>query len=380
MNVLVLNSGSSSIKAAVFDRHGQALHRSVRDLSVAAADPDHGAALDDLLLEMETAGRAAPFAAVAHRVVHGGSRFTGATRLDAAALDELHEISTLAPLHNNRNLAGIEAARQRFAGVPQFAVFDTAFHHTLPEHVRRYALPDDLDTPEPIRRYGFHGLSHAWVARVAARLLQRPLDRTHLITLHLGSGASVTAIERGRSVDTSMGWTPLEGLMMSTRCGDLDPAIPLHLQRQCNLSAEEVEELLNHRGGLAGICGDGDMRRVHERADQGDATAQLALDMYWHRIRKYVGAYCAVLGHVDALVFTGGIGENDARTRAAVCRGLEGLGFRLDVARNDRRDESARAIHAQGSGAAIFVVPTDEEAEIARQVLDSLLGGEESSG
>jgi acetate kinase len=377
MNVLVLNCGSSSVKAAVFDPQGDAVQRSVRDLSAPNVASPHRTALVDILHEISPDGEAG-FGSVAHRVVHGGHDFIDVTRIDATVLEALRNLRSLAPLHNTANLAGIEVCLQLFPDVPQFAVFDTAFHRTLPEHAQRYPLPEAPDARQPIRRFGFHGISHAWVTGIAARLLGKPTNRTNLISLHLGSGASITAIENGRSVETSMGWTPLEGLMMSTRCGDLDPAIPLHLQREGNLSSEQVEDLLNRQAGLAGVCGESDMRRVHERADAGDADARLALDMYWHRIRKYIGAYFAVLGTIDALVFTGGVGENDPRTRAAACRGLDALGLRLDATRNRVPNDQARAIHDASAPTPIFVIPADEEAAMAHQVLDRLRRGTES--
>jgi acetate kinase len=304
---------------------------------------------------------------VGHRVVHGGERFHRPAVIDDEVLAAIRRLIPLAPLHNPSNLLGIEAALKRFPHVPQVAVFDTAFHQTLPAAAYRYALPRELYEQHGVRRYGFHGASHAFVAKQAARLLDRPLADLNLITLHLGNGASAAAIRSGVCIDTSMGMTPLEGLVMGTRSGDLDPAIPFYLIRQLGYSPEQVESLLNKESGLKGVCGAGDMREIQQRADQGDEFALLALEIFCYRVKKYIGAYLAVLGRLDALVFTGGIGENSAPVRDGVCTGLGHLGITIDPARN--REPSGRAAEIQGAGGAVkvLVVRTNEELEIALQ-------------
>jgi len=248
-------------------------------------------------------------------------------------------------------------------------VFDTAFHQSMPPAAYRYALPERLYQDYQVRRYGFHGTSHRYVAGEAARLLGRPLEQCNLITLHLGNGASATAIRNGHSVDTSMGMTPLEGLVMGTRSGDIDPAIPFYLQRVAGMAPEAIESLLNRESGLTGLCGASDMREVRQRADGGDAAARLALEVTGHRLKKYIGAYYAVLGRVDAVIFTGGIGENDAALRAQTCDGLQALGIQLDPVINAEASREVRSISPPGSPVPVLVIPTDEELEIARQTL-----------
>jgi acetate kinase len=266
-------------------------------------------------------------------------------------------------------------ARTLYPNVPQVAVFDTAFHSTMPERAYRYALPTELTSRLGIRRYGFHGTSHAYVSRVAAEHLGRPLSELNLITLHLGNGASAAAIEGGRSIDTSMGMTPLEGLVMGSRSGDLDPAVVLYLQREGGLSVDEVDSLLNQGSGLKGLAGSNDVRRLAEHADAGDAAADVALEIFCYRVRKYVGAYAVALGRLDGLIFTAGVGQHSARVRAAVCSGLGILGVQLDSARNDGPDADSsdpslpRTISTAESRVPILVVPTNEELEIARQAL-----------
>jgi acetate kinase len=254
-------------------------------------------------------------------------------------------------------------------------VFDTAFHHTLPEHAFRYAVPDEWRTRHGVRRYGFHGISHRYVADRTARALGRPLEELNLISLHLGNGASATAIRAGRSVDTSMGLTPLEGLVMGTRSGDLDPAVPLHVQRVAGLAPEAVDDALNHRSGLLALAGTNDVRELLERERNGEPRARLALEIYAYRIKKYLGAYTAVLGRVDAVAFTGGVGENAARVRSLACADLEGLGIALDEDSNARASDEPREIGRSGAPVHVLVVPTDEELQIARETLAVLRGG-----
>jgi len=289
--------------------------------------------------------------------------------VDDAVLARIRELTPLAPLHNPANIAGIEATRRAFPDVPQVAVFDTAFHQTLPEAAHTYAVPLAWRDEFAVRRYGFHGTSHRYVSRRAAAFLGRPITDTNVIVLHLGNGASAGAIRAGRSVDTSMGLTPLEGLVMGTRSGDLDPAIPEYLQRVAGLDAAAVDAALNRESGLLGLAGSGDLRDVDRKAAAGDPAARLALDVYCHRIRKYVGAYYAVLGRVDAVVFTAGVGENAAQIRALSLAGLERLGIAVDAGRNEAEERGERFVSPADAEVAVLVIPTDEEIEIARQAL-----------
>jgi acetate kinase len=393
MKVLLLNSGTSPIQLQLLlmpagerlaegavtrigEGHGR-VRLALGGEPARAGDieaPDHRSALDAIVAGLRDDAGLDPahLGAVGHRVVHGGERFSAPLRVDGGTLRKLEGLSPLAPLHNPANLLGIRVCLERFPEVPQVAVFDTAFHQSLPPHAYHYALPEGLYTDHGVRRYGFHGTSHAYVARAAAEFLGRALGELRLITLHLGNGASAAAVAGGRSVDTTMGFTPLEGLMMGTRSGDLDPAVALWLVREHGLDPSEAEHLLNHESGLKGVAGVNDMREVQARADQGDERARLALEMYAYRIRKTLGAYTAVLGRVDAVVFTGGIGENSAPVRAAACQGLEGLGIALDPARNRATASAARDLSAGDAPVRVLVVPTDEELEIARQALSLL--------
>lgn len=393
MKVLVINSGSSSIKYQLFDMSAaqvlasglierigepQALHRhtdsqgGVNETESEHAIPTHRDGLLEIgkvLRESGAIHHLSGLSAIGHRVVHGGEYFRKPTLIDDAVIGRIREMIPLAPLHNPANLMGIEVALQAAPDIPQVAVFDTAFHQSIPQHAWRYALPEKLYLEQHVRRYGFHGTSHHYVAKQAAQQLGKSISSLNLITLHLGNGASAAAISQGLSVDTSMGMTPLEGLIMGTRCGDIDPAIHFYLGREAGLSNEEVETLLNKESGLKGICGSNDMREVHRLADAGDKRARLALKMYCYRIKKYIGAYYAVLGHVDALVFTGGIGENDAQTRAQSCAGMTSLGIDIDSAKNSHHGEDAFDISSDASAVSILVIPTDEELEIALQTV-----------
>jgi acetate kinase len=343
-----------------------------REVRRPAAAPDHRTALG-LMVEALTRGEGAvlgslaDIAAVGHRVVHAAERFTGSVRLDPEVLAALEACVPLAPLHNPPNLVGVRAALDLLPGAVHVGVFDTAFHQTLAPEAYLYAVPYDLYARHGVRRYGFHGTSHRYVALRAAAMLGRPPAEVNLITAHLGNGCSITAIEAGRSVDTSMGLTPLEGLVMGTRSGDLDPAIVFHLARTLGLPMERLEDLLNRESGLLGLSGvSSDMREVQAAADRGHGRARLALAIFSRRLRKYIGAYTAVLGRVDALVFTGGIGENSAPVREQTCRGLEPVGYALDAARNAAPGRGERDVAAPDSRSRILVVPTDEEAMIAR--------------
>lgn len=365
--VFVVNSGSSSIKYQLLDvETGEVeLTGLVDRIGETGEAPDHTAALASILPQV--VGR--PIAAVGHRVVHGGALFASATLVDADVEAAIEKLSALAPLHNPANLLGIRAARAALPEVPHVAVFDTAFHQTMPASAYTYALPVELADHYGIRRYGFHGTSHKYVSERTALFLEKPLDSLRTIVLHLGNGASMAAIAGGISVDTSMGFTPLQGLVMGTRSGDLDPAVLLHLQREAGLSVDELDDLLNKRSGLLGLTGSGDMRDVQRFAIEGDPAAVLALRVWAHRIRHYVGAYTAQLGGVDALVFTAGVGENSAYLRSLALAGLEFIGISVDPALNAAPSRGERRISPAGAPVDVLVIPTNEELEIARQTL-----------
>lgn len=307
--------------------------------------------------------------AIGHRVVHGGERFIGPTRIDEAVLAAIEQLAELAPLHNPANAEGIRVALALFPAIPQVAVFDTAFHQSMPPKAYRYAVPELWYRDFGIRRYGFHGTSHRYVAGKAAGLLQRPLAELNLITLHLGNGASVCAIAGGVCVDTSMGFTPLEGLVMGTRSGDIDPSIPLFLQQSQNLSATQIGHDLNHESGLQGLAGTNDMKTLLARMQQGDPEAALAVQVYTYRIKKYLGAYFAVLGKVDAVVFTGGIGENAAEIRQLCSENLDNLGISVDTSANHQPLACVGRISRKGSPVALLVIATDEALQIAHEAL-----------
>lgn len=364
--ILVLNSGSSSVKYRLFDLDTeQVLAQGLieRIGEPGSAIPDHRAAIADIVRRLDH--EVAALAGIGHRVVHGGESFNRAVVVDDAVLAAIREAIPLAPLHNPPNLLGIEVCREHWPHVPQVAVFDTAFHQTMPPEAYRYALPEDCYTHWRVRRYGFHGTSFAYITRRVAAYLNQ--ERVNLIALHLGNGASACAIRANQSIDTSMGLTPLAGLIMGTRSGDIDPGVVGYLAERLEQSAAEVERLLNRDSGLKGIAGSNDMRDVLARAEAGEARAKLAIAMYGYRIKHYIGAYYAVLGRVDALVFTGGIGEHAAPIRREVCQGLAHLGLILDLDANQQPGPGITALHAGHSAIQILVVPTDEEWEIARQ-------------
>ncbi|GMV44430.1 MAG: acetate kinase [Myxococcales bacterium] len=380
MKVLVLNAGSSSIKFELFTMPEETV--SVRGLLQRIGEPDPELSWTDgerhaqrvaaadhaegLALILEALDGGSPVDAVGHRVVHGGEDFADTVAITDEVERALERHSQLAPLHNPPNLLGIRVARKLLPGVPQVAVFDTAFHQTMPRHAFLYAVPYELYTDLGVRRYGFHGTSHRYVSERAAALLGRPLAETNSITCHLGNGASITAVRGGRSVDTSMGMTPLEGLVMGTRSGDLDPAILPTLGRLRGLSLPELDTLLNKRSGLLGLSGrSNDMRALLAAETDGDERAAIALDVYAYRVRKYIGAYLAVLGTVHTVVFTAGVGENAPAVRARILDGLGPLGLELDGEKNGAaRGESD--IATTGSATRIFVIPTREELVIAR--------------
>jgi acetate kinase len=365
--VFVVNSGSSSIKYQVVNvETGEAV---VNGLIERIGEPgskakDHVAGMK---IALDALGTGHDIAAVGHRVVHGGTLFTEATIITDTVEKQIDALTPLAPLHNPANLIGIRAARKAMPDLPQVAVFDTAFHKTLSPAAFTYAIDAKVASKYAVRRYGFHGTSHKYVSERAAEFLGRPLKDTKTIVLHLGNGASACAVDGGESIDTSMGMTPLEGLVMGTRSGDLDPAILSYLHREAGLGFDELDDLLNHNSGLLGLTGEGDMRDVQDAASGGDAKAEAALAVYRHRIRHYVGAYLAQLGRLDALVFTAGVGENSVALRSQALEGLEGLGISVDPARNAAKSRAARYISPDGSPVAVLVIPTNEELEIARQ-------------
>ncbi|WP_431727743.1 acetate/propionate family kinase [Verrucosispora sp. TAA-831] len=360
--ILVLNCGSSSVKYRLYDGDRVLDKGTVERIGEAGGDaPDHAGAVRRILAGLDLTG----LTAVGHRVVHGGRRFTAPTLVDDEVLAAITELVPLAPLHNPANLAGIAEARAVLPEVPQVAVFDTAFHHTLPDSAATYAIDREVAQRYGVRRYGFHGTSHSYVSRRTAELLDRPYAEVNTITLHLGNGASACAVEHGRSVATSMGMSPLEGLVMGTRSGDLDPTVVFHLRREGGLGVDEIDDLLNHRSGLLGLSGVNDMREVLSRRAAGDEAATLAFDVYCRRITGYVGAYYALLGRVDAVTFTAGVGEHAAPVRAAALAGLERLGITVDPERNAGQGD--RFVSPDGAEVAVCVVGTDEEREIARE-------------
>ncbi len=309
-------------------------------------------------------------AGVGHRVVHGGEDFKKPVIVTDVVMDALKALIPLAPLHNPANITGIEASMRMVPGVPQVAVFDTAFHQSIPEHAYLYGLPYELYEKYRVRRYGFHGTSYSYVSRKAAEYLNCPPNELKSICLHLGNGASIAAIDCGKCVDTSMGLTPLEGLVMGTRSGDLDPAILFYLARETGMDLTDLDTLLNKKSGLKGICDNNDMRSIGRLAANGDLRAQLAIEIFCYRIKKYVGAYLAVLGSADCLVFTGGIGENDTNVRNKCLQGMEKLGISLDPQKNSCVTDNVLEIQGDGSSCKILVIPTNEELEIASQTLN----------
>ncbi|WP_328370640.1 acetate kinase [Micromonospora zamorensis] len=368
--VLVLNCGSSSVKWRRYDGEQVLDHGTVERVGEPGGGPaDHASAVRQILDGLDLTG----LTAVGHRVVHGGRKFSAPVLVDDAVLAAIKDLVPLAPLHNPANLAGIEVARAALPNIPQVAVFDTAFHHTLPEAAATYAIDREVAERYGIRRYGFHGTSHAYVSRRTAQLLGRPYEQLNTITLHLGNGASACAVANGRSVATSMGMSPLQGLVMGTRSGDLDPTVIFHLRREGGLSVDEIDDLLNHRSGLLGLTGVNDMREVLQRRAAGDRAAELAFDVYCRRITGYVGAYYALLGHVDAITFTAGVGEHAAPVRAAALAGLDRLGIAVDDVRNG--GEGDRVISPDGAEVSVCVIRTDEEREIARQTRDVVARG-----
>lgn len=393
-NVLVINCGSSSLKYQLLDmtderllakglveRIGleQGIHACTapgrpefrQELPIA----DHAAAFALVLAALTSpehgvVSSMAEVSAVGHRVVHAGEKYSGSVLITADVIDALRECIPLAPLHNPANITGIEAAMTVMPGVPQVGVFDTAFHQTMPDRAYIYAIPYHLYTDYQIRRYGFHGTSHRYVTLRAAQILERDVKDLNFITCHLGNGASVAAVKGGRSIDTSMGLTPLEGLMMGTRSGDIDPSIVGYLTRRLDLSLAQVENMLNKESGMLGISGiSSDLRDVEQAYARGNDRARLALEVYGYHIRKYIGSYAVALGRVDAIIFTAGVGEHASLVREWACKGLDAIGAVLDPFKNaTRHDESI--ISKAASRVRIMIVPTNEELMIARDTRD----------
>ncbi len=363
---LVLNCGSSTVKYQVVDTTADG------PLAVGLVErvTDHGQAIREIIAELsrpESGVNMADITVVGHRVVQGGEEFSAPTIVDDDVERRIALLSTLAPLHNPANVAGIAAARHAFPDLPHVAIFDTAFHATLPEDAYTYAIDRMVAKEHGIRRYGFHGTSHGYVSRETARAMGKDVRDINVIVLHLGNGASACAVRAGLSIDTSMGLTPLEGLVMGTRSGDIDPAVVLHLKRAAGMNVDEVDTLLNRQSGMIGLTGHSDMRDVARAIGEGDHDAKLGFDVYCRRIKGYVGAYYAHLGTLDAITFTAGVGENDAAVREHSLAGLEQFGIVVDKERNAERSKRARLISTDDSRVQVWVVPTNEEREIALQ-------------
>ncbi len=371
LSVLVLNAGSSSVKYQVVDPADESVMSGGHLDRVDETGLDR--ALGEVLSRLEDDRvSASGLLAIGHRVVHGGAQFTGPVVVDDDILAAIDQLARLAPIHNPPAAAAIRHAIDAFPGLPQVAVFDTAWFADLPDASATYAIDAEVAAHAGIRRYGMHGTSHAYVAAEAAAFLERAPDDLDLVTLHLGNGASAAAISRGRPVETSMGLTPLEGLVMGTRAGDVDPGVLLHLLRHAGMGVGELEDFLHHRSGLQGMAGLHDFRDLLDAVDSGDARAETAYGVYCHRLRKYVGAYLAVLGGADALVFTAGVGENVPRVREDALRGLDAFGIQVDPARNRRPYGGTRRVGSSSSRVEVLVVPTNEELAIARLVVELL--------
>jgi acetate kinase len=400
MKILVINTGSSSIKYELFEmddhrilaaglaekigeRSSLLTHTTIKADGKPTRKVEEGVFSDhqeglkmivDLLIDREhgVIQDKSEITAVGHRVVHGGEAFQSPTVIDGKVMAAIRENIPLAPLHNPPNLTGIEVARSMFPDAPQVAVFDTAFHQTIPMKAFLYAIPFELYQKDRVRRYGFHGTSHSYVAERAAHYLARPLTEVNLITIHLGNGASMAAVKKGESIDTTMGMTPLAGLVMGTRSGDVDPALPFFLADHLGMSLKEIDTLLNKESGLKGMCGTNDMREVLEKKNAGDEQATIALEVYTYRIKKYIGAYYAALGSLDAIVFTAGIGENSPEIRELSCRGLNKLGIVINSESNRRANKGEREINTPESNVKILVIPTNEELRIAQETMKVL--------
>lgn len=391
MKVLVLNCGSSSLKYQLINMMNEEVlakgiaerigiedsfvkHETIgkEKIVIKREMENHKTAIQIVLdaIVDETHGAIKSMdeiAAVGHRVVHGGEKFSGSVVINEDVINAVEECSDLAPLHNPPNLMGINACKEILPNVPMVGVFDTAFHQTMPKESYMYGLPYELYEKYKIRRYGFHGTSHKYVMMKAAELLGKPLNELKLITCHLGNGASIAAIDRGECIDTSMGFTPLEGLVMGTRCGDMDPAIITFLMEKENMSYSDVNNLMNKKSGVLGLSGvSSDFRDIEAEAEKGNERSQLALDVYYRRVKKYIGSYAAALGGVDAIVFTAGLGENSPETREAVCSGLEFLGVKIDQSKNNIKGKTT-IVSTDDSTTKVLLIPTNEELMIARE-------------
>ncbi|HDN67921.1 MAG: acetate kinase [Candidatus Latescibacteria bacterium 4484_181] len=391
MKILVINSGSSSIKYQLFsmpqekilargllERIGlscSVLHHSREgnsELEISKQIRNHHQGLKVVLEVLSHPEYGAvedidEIDAVGHRVVHGGEKYTASCLVDDDLVSTVREFCELAPLHNPHNLAGIEACQKLLPSVPQVAVFDTAFHQSIADHAYLYAIPYLYYEKYRVRRYGFHGTSHRYVALRAAQILGQPLTDLRVITCHLGNGCSITAVKGGKSVETSMGFTPLEGLVMGTRSGDLDPAVAFYLMEKLGLSASQMKQILNKKSGLLGVSEvSNDMRDIWKAKEAGNPRADLSLRIFWHRLKKYIGAYAAVMNGLDALIFTAGIGENDCQTREKVCQGMDYLGIEIDKDRNAAIQGEEAVISTDSSRVKVLVVPTNEELMIAQ--------------
>ena len=372
-SVLVLNSGSSSVKYRLIEpESGASLVDGIveRIGEEGSGVADHEAALRTVFDEIGPQMVDSELVAVGHRVVHGGPDLYQPTLVDDALIAKLEELFSLAPLHNPPAVLGIRVARKALPDLPHVAVFDTAFFHDLPPASATYAIDRDIAQQWHIRRYGFHGTSHQYVSEQAAAFLEVPLAKLSQIVLHLGNGASASAIVGGRPIDTSMGLTPMEGLVMGTRSGDIDPGVIMYLWRTAGMSVEDIETMLNKRSGVRGLGGEVDFRVLHQRIESGDQPAHLAYDVYIHRLRKYIGAYLALLGSADVITFTAGVGENDAAVRRDALSGMTALGIELDEHLNASPAKGARRISADASPTTVLVIPTNEELTIARACME----------
>ncbi len=396
MKILVINSGSSSIKFKLFDMSDSSVvckglierigeSSAFAKISMTSGEvleknepiKDHFAGIsvmNALLAEAGALKSLDELDGVGHRVVQGADLFSDAVLVDDGVREKIRSLIPLAPLHNPANLGGIEAVLNARPSLANVAVFDTVFHQTMPKSSFLYALPMEFYEKYKVRKYGFHGTSHSFVSKSAAKLLNKDINSFNCITLHLGNGASISAIKDGKCVDTTMGLTPLEGLMMGTRCGSIDPAVVPFMMKNAGLSAEEIDNVMNKKSGLLAICGHNDMREVEDLMNKGDERAKLAFDMFVKNIKKYIGAYLAVLGRVDAIIFTAGIGENDNLVRAAVCDGLGAFGISIDEAKNCARSGDARDISSDKASVKALVIPTDEELAIAQDTLRIIKG------
>lgn len=374
MLVLVINCGSSSVKYQVRDTEGateeaQVIAKGLIE-NIGTKIPDHTAALELMAKNLEEPLHGKTIDAIGHRVVQGGDVFTEPVVITDEVTAKIDELSPLAPLHNPAHVLGIKAAQETYPGVPMVAVFDNAFHSTMPEHVYRYAVPEELYEKYGVRRYGAHGTSHDFVTGVAAEFLGINRDEFNAVVAHLGNGASITAVENGKCLDTSMGYTPLAGLIMGTRSGDIDPSVLTNVMQRGNISPEKMDHILNKESGLLAIAGSNDMREVESAADAGDARANLALDMASYRVAKYIGGYHVAVNGAQALIFTAGIGENSDDFRARICDRLGVLGIELDPELNKIRNGSPRVISTANSAIPVLVVPTNEEKAIAEATVE----------